>query len=161
MPAMVKVQQEDFDVGEEIARLRVRAAGAGAIVSFTGLVRELYPAFQDDTRRIQELFLEHYPGMTEQALQNIVDEACRRWDLLDTQVIHRVGGLHAGDQIVFVATASAHRQEAFQAAEFIMDYLKTRAPFWKRETSAGASHWVEHRESDSAAAERWSTGSED
>ena len=155
MQSVITVQNDDFDSGAEIARLRKDSADVGAIVSFTGLVREFYDAAQSSAPGIQELFLEHYPGMTESALQQIADEASQRWELLGIRIIHRVGALHPGDQIVLVAVSSAHRQEAFSAAEFIMDYLKTRAPFWKRETSEQGSNWVAHRDSDDAAASRW------
>ena len=149
----VAVQQDDFDVGAEVAQLRKSGSNAGAVCTFTGMVRE----FQQDagTDRISELFLEHYPGMTEKSLREIVDQAFERWQLLSCRVIHRVGSLHPGDQIVFVGTVSEHRHDAFAAAEFIMDYLKTRAPFWKRQTGTGGTEWVAHRESDEVAADRW------
>lgn len=152
---MISVQNDDFDAGIELTNLRLQSTDPGAIVSFTGLVREFYYSADADKQKIKQLFLEHYPGMTEKALKEIVDEATRRWDIQAIRVIHRVGELTPGDQIVFVAVISAHRHEAFSAAEFIMDYLKTRAPFWKRETTEKATRWVAHRHSDEIAAERW------
>lgn len=134
----VRVQAEDFDAGAEMRALS-RDPKVGAVASFVGVVREVAMA------------LEHYPGMTERALQKIVDEAKSRWQVLDCTVIHRTGALQPTDQIVLVAVASGHRADAFAACEFIMDYLKTQAPFWKKE---GAG-WVEARASDDKAAERW------
>ncbi|MEQ8955252.1 MAG: molybdenum cofactor biosynthesis protein MoaE, partial [Gammaproteobacteria bacterium] len=130
---------------------------AGAIVTFTGLVRELYQG-QEGSGRIEQLFLEHYPGMTEASLGKILDAAHQRWQLLDARIIHRVGALRPGDQIVYVGTASAHRGEAFEAARFIMDYLKTDAPFWKKQTMGGQSHWVQRRDSDEQSLHRWQQG---
>lgn len=154
---MISVQQQDFDIGVELSRLRREAGNVGAVVSFTGLVRELHDlgVGSGQASSQQELFLEHYPGMTEKALEEIAREACGRWDIQAWRIIHRVGPLKPGDQIVLVITASPHRQEAFAAAEFIMDYLKTRAPFWKRETGPEGSRWVSHRHSDEVAARRW------
>ena len=151
----VAVQQGDFDMGEEAVQLRNIGKNVGAVCTFSGLVRE----FQQDTdaNLVAELFLEHYPGMTEKCLAEIVDQAFERWPLAGCRVIHRVGALQPGDQIVFVGTASEHRQAAFESAEFIMDYLKTRAPFWKRQTGSSGTEWVEHRDSDEQAAERWQT----
>lgn len=150
----VAVQQEDFDLGHEARQLSQLAGNVGALCTFTGLVREFQQAAGAEPS-VDELFLEHYPGMTEKSLREIVDQASARWPLLGCRVIHRVGALHPGDQIVLVATASAHRHAAFESAEFIMDYLKTRAPFWKRQTGAAGSEWVEHRDSDEQAAARW------
>jgi len=147
---VVKVQSEDFDVGAEIANLRRDNPTIGAIASFIGLVRDV-----SSGDRVSELTLEHYPGMTEKALVKIVDEAKTRWDVLDVLVIHRVGVLQPTDQIVLVVVAGAHRGEAFAACEFVMDYLKTQAPFWKKERTADGNRWVEVRSSDDAAAERW------
>ena len=145
---VVRVQAEDFEVAAEIAALKRACPGAGAVVTFTGLVRG------DDG--VDALSLEHYPGMTEREIARHMDEAHARWPLLaGVTVIHRIGTLNPGDNIVLVVTASAHRQAAFEAAEFLMDYLKTRAPFWKRETRGGASTWVEANASDDAAAKRW------
>ena len=147
---MVRVQEADFDLGAELAALRRDKPQIGALASFVGLVREL-----NDGAGVLELTLEHYPGMTEKALEEIVSEARRRWTLIDVLLIHRVGRLLPTDQIVLVAVASAHRGEAFAACEFIMDYLKTRAPFWKREVTAAGARWVEARLADEQAAERW------
>jgi molybdopterin synthase catalytic subunit len=143
----VSVQEADFDVGAEIAALTTGGADAGAVASFVGVVRG---------GGIQAMTLEHYPGMTEKALNEIVADARSRWDLLGVRVIHRIGRLLPGDQIVLVVTSSTHRQAAFDACEFIMDYLKTQASFWKREETAAGSHWVDARESDDAALRRWS-----
>lgn len=146
----VRVQENDFDVGAELAALRAGDTRVGALASFLGLVRDL-----NDGSSISEMTLEHYPGMTEKALEEIVAEAKGRWDIYDALVIHRVGPLKPCDQIVLVAVTSAHRGEAFAACEFIMDYLKTRAPFWKREVTPEGGHWVDARESDDSAAARW------
>lgn len=154
--AMISVQEQDFEIAGEYRELRSRAANAGAIVTFTGLVREFYDdAAADGQDPVDCLVLEHYPGMTEKALEDIVAQAHERWPLQACRVIHRVGALHSGDQIVFVGTASAHRAAAFEAADFIMDYLKTRAPFWKKQQRGGRSEWVESRSSDHEAARRW------
>lgn len=150
---MITIQTQDFDISREYSHLRTAAGDAGAIVTFTGLVRELYST--DSTARTQSLLLEHYPGMTEKCLGDIVQQAESRWTLLATRIIHRVGELQAGDQIVFVGTASAHRQHAFAAAEFIMDYLKSEAPFWKKQATTTDSHWVDAREVDAEAIARW------
>ncbi|THF67456.1 molybdopterin synthase catalytic subunit MoaE [Pseudothauera nasutitermitis] len=146
----VSVQREDFDAGAEIAALSAGNAGVGAVASFVGLVRD---AGHD--QRVEAMTLEHYPGMTERALAEIVVEAEGRWRLLGTRVIHRHGRLLPGERIVFVGVASAHRGDAFAACEFIMDYLKTRAPFWKREETPEGARWVDARESDDEAAARW------
>ena len=148
--ARVRVQAEDFDVGRELDALTRGRRDVGGLASFVGLVRDA-----NDGHAIQGMTLEHYPGMTEKALEDICAQADARWRLLDTVVIHRVGSLKPGDRIVLVGVASAHRGEAFEACEFIMDYLKTCAPFWKREDTPGGSRWVEARSSDDAAAERW------
>jgi molybdopterin synthase catalytic subunit len=146
----VKVQIEDFDAGAEIARLRAGNPKIGAVASFVGIVRDV-----NDGESVAGLTLEHYPGMTEKALEAIVAEARSRWDIVDVTVVHRVGELKPTDQIVLVVVAGAHRGEAFAACEFIMDYLKTRAPFWKKEATPQGPRWVEARESDDEAAERW------
>lgn len=153
---MLRVQEADFDVAALYAQLRSTAVNAGAIVTFTGLVREFYESTEAGREpAVQRLVLEHYPGMTQKALMAIVDEARGRWDVLAWQVIHRVGPLEAGDQIVYVGIASTHRGDAFAAAEFIMDYLKTRAPFWKKQHTADGAHWIESRIADEAARARW------
>ena len=146
----VKVQEADFDVGAELASLRAGDARVGALASFLGLVRDM-----NDGTSVSEMTLEHYPGMTEKALEEIVVEARGRWDIYDALVIHRVGPLKPCDQIVLVAVTSAHRGEAFAACEFIMDYLKTRAPFWKKEATPDGGRWVDARETDDSAAARW------
>lgn len=153
-PASVRVQEADFDVGAELQALRqVNSAThskIGALASFVGLVRDV-----NEGSGVSEMTLEHYPGMTESSIGAIVDEAHGRWDLIDALVVHRVGTLQPADQIVLVAVASAHRGDAFAACEFIMDYLKTRAPFWKKETTAQGGRWVQARGSDERAAKRW------
>ncbi|MGH8713460.1 MAG: molybdopterin synthase catalytic subunit MoaE [Casimicrobiaceae bacterium] len=146
----IRVQTEDFDVGREIALLRGADARVGAVASFVGIVRDL-----NDAATVRTLTLEHYPGMTEKALSRIVDEARQRWSIYDALVIHRVGELAPTDQIVLVAVSSAHRGDAFAACAFIMDYLKTQAPFWKKERTPDGERWVEARASDDAAAARW------
>jgi molybdopterin synthase catalytic subunit len=144
------VQREDFDVGRELEALTEGRDDVGAVASFVGLVRS-----SNDGARVHAMTLEHYPGMTEKALEDICAQAQARWDLVDTLVIHRVGALEPGDRIVLVGVSSAHRGEAFAACEFIMDYLKTRAPFWKREQTSEGARWVEARDSDEAAARGW------
>jgi molybdopterin synthase catalytic subunit len=146
----VRVQTQDFDTGRELESLTRGRVDVGALASFTGLVRDA-----NDGHAIAGMTLEHYPGMTERALEQICREAHARWELIDTLVIHRVGPLKPGDRIVLVAVTSAHRGEAFAACEFIMDYLKTRAPFWKREETSEGARWVEARTSDDTAAGRW------
>jgi molybdopterin synthase catalytic subunit len=145
----VRVQQADFDLGAELAALRAGRTDIGALVSFTGLVR-------DQGGSLTGFELEHYPAMTEKALCDIEAQACARWPLHASLIIHRYGPLAPGDQIMMVATASAHRQAAFESAEFLMDYLKSRAPFWKKETTPEGARWVDAREEDEAALERWS-----
>ena len=147
----VRVQTADFDSGREIAALRAGDFRIGAVASFIGVVRDL-----NDGDPVSTLFLEHYPGMTERELEKICAEARTRWSVYDTLVVHRVGELHPADQIVLVAVTGAHRGEAFAACEFIMDYLKTRAPFWKREDTPQGARWVEARTTDDDAAARWS-----
>ena len=146
----VRVQTGDFDVAREIAELRGGDARVGAVAAFVGLVRDI-----NDAATVSTLTLEHYPGMTEKALARIVDEAKARWNVYDALVIHRVGELKPTDQIVLVVVTGAHRGEAFAACEFIMDYLKTRAPFWKKEQTPAGERWVEARTSDDDAAARW------
>jgi molybdopterin synthase catalytic subunit len=146
----IRVQTAAFDPGHELNAMHAANAGVGAVVSFVGYVRDL-----NDGREVSGMFLEHFPGMTEKALGKIADEAAQRWPLLKVEVIHRIGRLEPGEPIVFVATTSAHRQAAFDACAFIMDYLKTRAPFWKQEDTPEGPRWVEGKCSDKDAAERW------
>ena len=146
----VRIQEADFDLGAELATLRAGDTRVGALASFVGLVRDI-----NDGSHVSEMTLEHYPGMTEKALEAIIIEAKSRWDIYGALVIHRVGPLQPCDQIVLVAVTSAHRGEAFAACEFIMDYLKTRAPFWKREATPEGARWVDARDSDDSAATRW------
>lgn len=149
----VSVQQQDFDIAAEIATLTKGRHQVGALATFTGLVRDM-----NDGSGVQAMTLEHYPGMTETALEEIVEHARGRWDVDGVRVIHRFGRLMPGDQIVFVAVTSAHRGESFAACEFIMDFLKTRAPFWKREETPEGARWVDARDADDSAAERWEQG---
>src|SRR5215475_4264814 len=146
----VRIQAEDFDLGRELERMRAGNAKIGAVASFVGLVRDV-----NEATEVRTMTLEHYPGMTEKALAQIIDEARARWDIYEALIIHRVGELKPGDQIVLAAVAGAHRGEAFAACEFIMDYLKTRAPFWKKEQTPTGARWVEARESDEEKASRW------
>jgi molybdopterin synthase catalytic subunit len=146
----VRVQTEDFDVGAEIAALRRGDPKIGAVASFVGVVRD-----RNDGESVGSMTLEHYPGMTEKAIEAIVAEAKSRWDIVEVTVIHRIGELKPTDQIVLVVVTGGHRGDAFAACEFIMDYLKTRAPFWKKEETPGGARWVEARASDDDAAERW------
>lgn len=146
----VRIQQDDFDPGAELERLHRGDLGAGGIATFIGLVRDLNLG-----DRVQGLTLQHYPGMTEKAVNAIVDEARQRWPIQGALVVHRVGPLAPGDRIVMVAVSAVHRGESFTACEFIMDYLKTRAPFWKKEQTPDGPRWVEAREGDQAAAKRW------
>jgi len=146
----VRIQTADFDVSAEIAALRRGNPRIGAVASFIGLVRDT-----NEGGTVAEMALEHYPGMTENAIEEIMVQAQARWSVLDALVIHRVGKLRPTDQIVLVVVASAHRGDAFAACEFIMDYLKTRAPFWKKEQTGSGARWVEARESDDIAAGRW------
>ena len=146
----VRIQTEDFDLSTEIAALRAGRAGVGAVVSFVGTVRDI-----NQGTGVSSLTLEHYPGMTDKSLQEIVAQAKSRWQLDEVLVIHRVGPLLPLEQIVLVAVRSAHRGEAFEACEFVMDWLKTRAPFWKKEATPQGERWVDARESDDAAAARW------
>ena len=145
----VRIQREDFDIGAEIVALTKGRTDVGAVATFTGICR-------DDG--IAAMTLEHYPGMAESEIASHVEEAEKRWPLFGVTVIHRYGRLTPGENIVLVLTASSHREAAFAAAEFLMDYLKTRAPFWKKEERAGSAGWVEARQFDAAAAERWTEG---
>ena len=146
---MIRVQREDFDIGAEIARLKAGRSDIGAIVTFTGTVR-------DQDGAVAAMTLEHYPGMTEAELARVEAEACARFPLQASLIVHRYGTLKPGDNIVLVATASEHREAAFEAARFLMDYLKTRAPFWKREDGPSATRWVEAEAGDETATARWS-----
>jgi molybdopterin synthase catalytic subunit len=147
---MIRVQEQDFDIGAEIAALRKGRTDAGAIAAFIGTVRG-----QAQNDGVSAMVLEHYPGMTEKELARIEAEAHARWPLLDSLIVHRTGRLLPGDNIVLVITLSAHRAAAFEAAQFLMDYLKTSAPFWKTEETGSGRRWVEARESDEAGAARW------
>jgi molybdopterin synthase catalytic subunit len=147
---MIRVQTDDFDVAQILAGMRQNNPKVGAMVCFVGLVRDM-----NDSADVTSLTLEHYPEMTEKSLQGIVSQAKQRWDILDAVVIHRVGTLQPTDQIVLVAITSAHRQAAFSACEFVMDYLKTQAPFWKKETNSQGTRWVEAKASDDEAQQRW------
>lgn len=147
---MIRVQQQDFDLAAEIAALIKGKTGIGGVVSFTGLVRD-----ESGAGAVAAMTLEHYPGMTEKQLAAIEREACARWPLSASLIIHRYGQLLPGEQIMAVVTASAHRQAAFEAAEFLVDWLKTKAPFWKLESGGGDETWVAAREADDAAARRW------
>ena len=146
---IIRVQQEDFDIAALNRELLAKRNNVGAIASFIGLVRDL----EDDS--LQQMTLEHYPGMTEKALQEIAEKARQRWKIIDLGIIHRIGALAPADQIVLVSVLSAHRADAFEACEFIMDYLKTDAPFWKKEVSGQGSKWVESRKSDIFAQKKW------
>ena len=143
----VSIQTQDFDLSAEVARVR---AGVGAVASFVGTVRE-----RSDGQTVRAMELEHYPGMTEAAIEAMIDQALARFDIRAARVVHRVGPLLAGEQIVLVAVSSAHRGQAFQACEFLMDYLKTQAPFWKKETTPEGAHWVDARVADDQALARW------
>ncbi len=152
MPASprVVIRHEDFDLATEVAALRDGDGGIGAIATFVGIVRDRH-----DGAALEALELEHYPGMTEASIEAMIDEAVGRFDLRGARVVHRIGRLEPMNQIVLVAVASAHRGEAFQACEFLMDYMKTQAPFWKKETGAAGSRWVDARVTDDAALARW------
>ncbi len=147
---MIRVQAEDFDIGGEVAALIAGRTDIGAVVTFSGLVRDA-----SGSAPVTSMELEHYPGMTEKELARIEAEAHARWPLQATLIVHRIGELKPGENIVLVVAASAHRAAAFEAAAFLMDYLKTRAPFWKREEGQGEARWVDARESDDQAATRW------
>ena len=146
----VSIQTEDFDLSAEVAALRAGDAGVGAVAAFVGTVRD-----RNDGSGVAAMELEHYPGMTEKAIETMIDEAMRRFEVRAARVIHRVGALRPTDQIVLVAVTSAHRGQAFQACEFLMDYLKTQAPFWKKEHTPEGSRWVDARVADDAALARW------
>ncbi|HCY64429.1 MAG TPA: molybdopterin synthase catalytic subunit MoaE [Oxalobacteraceae bacterium] len=146
----IRIQTEDFDLGAEVARLRAGQSQVGAVVAFVGTVRDM-----NEGASVAEMELEHYPGMTEKSLQAILDQARSRWDIIDALVIHRVGPLKPLDQIVLAAVTSKHRGEAFAACEFIMDYLKTQAPFWKKEQTPQGARWVDARVADDEALAKW------
>ncbi len=146
----VTIQTEDFDLSTEVAALRAGDAGVGAVCSFVGTVRD-----RSEGSGVSAMELEHYPGMTERAIEAMVDSAFTRFDIRGVRVIHRVGLLQPGDQIVLVAVTSAHRGQSYQACEYLMDYLKTQAPFWKKETTPEGARWVDARVADDAAAARW------
>jgi molybdopterin synthase catalytic subunit len=150
----VSIQTEDFDLGAEVARLRAGDGGVGAVVAFVGTVRD-----RSDGADVSRMELEHYPGMTETSIDAMIDAALARFDIRAARVIHRVGVLDAQDQIVLVAVTSAHRGRAFQACEFLMDYLKTQAPFWKKEHTPQGARWVDARSHDDAALQRWGIAS--
>jgi molybdopterin synthase catalytic subunit len=150
MVERVSIQTEDFDLSTEVARLREQDQRVGAVCSFVGTVRD-----RNDGLSVSTLELEHYPGMTEKSIEAMVDEALKRFDIYAARVVHRVGLLQPLDQIVLVAVTSAHRGESFQACEFLMDYLKTQAPFWKKEQTPGGARWVDARVSDDAALAKW------
>ena len=147
---MIRLQREDFDIGAEIAALTQGRTDIGAVAAFTGICRA-----DNEGQRIEAMTLEHYSGMAEAEIARHLEEADKRWPLLGVTVIHRYGRLVPGENVVLVVTASSHREAAFAAAEFLMDYLKTRAPFWKKEERAGSADWVEARQTDNAAAARW------
>ncbi len=146
----IRISEDDFDLGAEVAALRAGQPQVGAVVAFVGTVRDM-----NDGAQVAAMTLEHYPGMTEKSIQAIVEQACRRWRLFGTRVIHRIGPLLPQEQIVLVAVTAAHRGEAFAACEFIMDYLKTEAPFWKKEDTPAGARWVDARVSDDAALAKW------
>ncbi len=150
IPPRVRIQTEDFDLSTEVAALRAGDAGVGAVASFIGTVRD-----RNDGLGVSAMELEHYPGMTERAIEAMIDEAHRRFDLRAARVIHRVGPLLPQDQIVLVVVSSSHRGEAFKACEFLMDYLKTQAPFWKKEQTPEGARWVDARVSDDESLKRW------
>jgi len=152
--ARVTIQTQDFDVAAEIAALRGGDPGVGAVCSFVGTVRD-----RNDGSPVTAMELEHYPGMTEKAIEEMIDEACRRFDIRGARVIHRVGALQVQDQIVLVVVTSPHRGESFRACEFLMDYLKTQAPFWKKESTPEGERWVDARVADDAALARWGISS--
>lgn len=155
MPDLVTVQQEDFDVSQELSALRAQDLRVGAVCSFVGTVRDTRALTGQAQDEVQVMELEHYPGMTEKSIETMIDEAHKRFDFYAARVVHRVGRLMPADQIVLVAVTSAHRGESFRACEFLMDYLKTQAPFWKKEQTPQGAHWVDARVADDAALARW------
>ncbi len=153
--ARVHIQHEDFDLSREVARLREGDLRVGAVCTFVGTVRDTRALTGQPGDEVQAMALEHYPGMTEKAIEAMIDEAHRRFDFYQARVVHRIGRLLPSDQIVLVAVTSAHRGESFKACEFLMDYLKTQAPFWKKEQTPAGAQWVDARVSDDAALARW------
>lgn len=151
----IRVQTEDFSIDAEYQALRADCPAIGAIATFTGLMRDFNDAGSGEIDNVSVLELEHYPGMTEKVLTQIVEQARERWQLVGVRLVHRIGEMAPSDQIVFVGVSSAHRGDAFAACEFIMDFLKTQAPFWKKEKTKAGHRWVEARHSDDEAAERW------
>ena len=151
----VFIQTQDFDLGQEVSALRANDARVGAVCTFVGTVRDRNKSNADGTGPVMSMELEHYPGMTEKAIEDMIDEAHRRFDIFAARVIHRIGVLQPTDQIVLVAVTSAHRGESFKACEFLMDYLKTQAPFWKKEQTAAGARWVDARVSDDEALAKW------
>ncbi len=150
-PRYISIRETDFDTGYEIEQLgQTAGAAAGAVASFVGLVRD-----QNEGQAVQGLHLQHYPAMTEKVLSDLLDQAEQRWHILASRIIHRIGDLNLTDRIVFVGVASAHRKDAFEACEFLMDFLKTQAPFWKKERRSDGSRWLDARRQDDQAAERW------
>ena len=148
---MIVIQHQDFNTGEEIKRLQDMSPSVGAVATFVGLVRDI-----EGQAPLQKMLLEHYPGMTESRLKSISDEAEKRWKLIEISIIHRVGELMSGDQIVFVGVASEHRQDAFSACQFVMDFLKTDAPIWKKAFTEEGEYWIEAKDSDGDAIDKWS-----
>ena len=155
MQQRVSIQTEDFDVGHELVTLRAQDLRVGAVCSFVGTVRDTRALSGQANDEVQAMTLEHYPGMTEKSIEAMIDEAHQRFDFYGARVVHRVGCLLPADQIVFVAVTSAHRGESFKACEFLMDYLKTQAPFWKKEQTPEGAQWVDARVSDDAALAKW------
>ena len=159
MPDLVTVQQEDFDVSQELSALRAQDLRVGAVCSFVGTVRDTRALTGQAQDEVQVMELEHYPGMTEKSIEAMIEQAHQRFDFYAARVVHRVGRLLPADQIVLVAVTSAHRGESFKACEFLMDYLKTQAPFWKKEVTPEGARWVDARVSDDAALARWGIAS--
>ena len=152
-PARVSIQTADFDLGAEVAALRAGDNGVGAVASFVGTVRE-----RSDGQTVQAMELEHYPGMTEAAIESMIDQALARFEIRAARVVHRIGLLKAGEQIMLMVVSAAHQEQTFQACEFLMDYLKTQAPFWKKESTPEGARWVDARVADDQALARWGIG---
>ena len=155
MAGSIRIQTQDFDLSTEVARLRDGDLRVGAVCAFVGTVRDMQALTRQPEDEVQAMELEHYPGMTEDSIAKMVDQAHARFDFFDAVVVHRVGRLLPADQIVLVAVTSAHRGESYKACEFLMDYLKTQAPFWKKEQTPAGAHWVDARVSDDQALARW------